>query len=214
RVLSMVCVLICFEALVGGASRSEEPPDAIGGVEGPHVSLAPLARDDVRDAAAPARAPVARGRYAAAIVLRPPGDRAVHHLRGTDRAPAAGHEQDRHGPASAAATQAKRPCHRRHGSEPVGELAAEQTREEAAVRHAGGEDPGSVDAALALQPIEQGADEITIPRLLGAQIPPASGGAEERDAVVALGIDGYEALPAGQLRQARSSPQIGGRAPS
>src|SRR5262249_59002303 len=97
-------------------------------------------------------------------------------------------------------TRSPRP--RPRAREPMGGLTAERAREEAAVRHAGGEDPGPVDAALALQPIEQRADEIAIPRLLGAQIPPASGGAEERDAVVTLGIDGDEALGASQLRQA------------
>src|SRR5207247_5676516 len=99
-----------------------------------------------------------------------------------------------HGPDGRAGAQVEPPCDRCHRRNAVGGDAAEQAREEGAVRHAGREHAAAIDAALPLEAVEERAHEVGVARLARPDVPAAPRRVEEADALVALGMDGNEGL--------------------
>src|SRR5262249_11034686 len=101
---------------------------------------------------------------------------------------------------------------RRHRREAPSELAAEQTRHEAAVRESRGVDAAPVDAAIGFETVEQSPDEVSVGRLVWAPIPAAPTSAEQLVAFVALGVRDDGLLAARERGEVGSRTQVVGAA--
>src|SRR5262245_20505459 len=112
----------------------EEAPDPVGGIGWPAVLLSPFACRNVGCAARPARAALTRARAAAAVAGDPPVDASTHQIGGYHAVAGAVDEEHRYRTRRRAGSQVESARDRRHRREAPSELAAEQTRHEAAVR--------------------------------------------------------------------------------
>src|SRR5438067_13527464 len=112
-------------------------------------------------------------------------------------------DEDGHGPDGHTGPQVEPPRHRRDRGQAVGGDAAEQAREEGAVRHAGREHAAAIHAALPLEAVEERAHEVGGARLSGPEVPAAPRRPEQGDSVVTLGMDGDEPLAEREPPQAR-----------
>src|SRR5690349_4952169 len=129
----------------------EEAPDARRRVAGPAMRLRALAVDDVGRAPREALAAVVVDAVTTRVGPHPPVARTAHHRRRHDLVGATVDEKDGDGTRRDAAPEGERARDWRDRGDAIGELAAEEVREEAAVRHAGREHAPPVDAALILE---------------------------------------------------------------